>query len=72
MGKNTVKARVAWCAMALVLSGALATGAAAQGKGGKAGGGTPPDLGDLFVLYRGADGVPAVGCATFHAPQPKQ
>lgn len=62
MEKKHAWARLAWCATSLALSGVLATGAAAQGKGGggggNAGGGTTPDLGDLFVLYRGADGVP--------------
>lgn len=67
MAKKSVWARVAWCATSLVLVGVLATGAAAQGKGGggggtggggTGGGGTAPDLGDMIVLYRGADGVP--------------
>jgi hypothetical protein len=62
MEKKRVLSRVASYATSLVLIVGLATGAAGQGKGGggggNGGGGTTPDLGDLIVLYRGADGVP--------------
>lgn len=61
MERKRVWVYVASCATSLVLVTALATGAVAQGKGaggGPGSGGTPPDLGDLFVLFRGADGVP--------------
>ena len=60
---------VATFATSLVFVCALATGAAAQGQGGgsgkKGGGGTSTDYGDLFILYRGTDGVPILtpdGC----------
>jgi hypothetical protein len=65
MTRKSLVAIVMSFATSLMIAGALVTGAEAQGKGRGGGGsgsgdggGTPPDLGDLFVLYRGADGVP--------------
>jgi hypothetical protein len=65
------------CATSIMLICALATGALAQGRGqgggnggggGTGGGGTPPDLGDLFVLYRGVDGVPILTADSCQQP----
>jgi hypothetical protein len=69
MRKKRTLCAAAAVATSLVFVCALTMGAAAQGKGGGGGkkgdGGTAPDYGDLFVLYRGTDGVPILtpdGC----------
>ena len=73
MERKPVSAFLASCATSLVLVAALATGAAAQGGkggggGGQGGSGTSPDLGDLIVLYRGADGVPILTADSCQQP----
>jgi hypothetical protein len=76
-GKSILTAAMS-AATSLLLVVVLATAAGAQGRGGGGGGGgtgggggggtgggEAPDLGDLFILYRGADGVPILtpeGC----------
>ena len=44
------------------------SGKGGGGGGGSGGGGEAPDLGDLFVLYRNADGVPILTTDSCSSP----
>lgn len=70
MFMSRILARLAIIATAItVISGAYAApGGNSRGQGGNNGGSEPPDLGDLFILYRDAAGIPILTADSCQQP----